>query len=117
MAFLDVREAYPTCRRAAMLERLYAKLAAAPGGSENHRPKLFSAVATMLRTENCRSKVVVDGAESAEYTVGHGLREGAVLSPVLGDRLPREIENSLYRYLSAISKLRLGILTERGEGS
>ena len=50
---------------------------------ENFRPKLFSAVATMLRTENCRSKVVVDGAESAEYTVGHGLREGAVLSPVL----------------------------------
>ena len=36
---------------------------------------------------------------------------------VMGDRLPREIENSLYRYLSAISKLRLGILTERGEGS
>merc|ERR1719359_661191 len=34
---------------------------------------------------------------------------------VMGDRLPREIENSLYRYLSAISKLRLGILTERGE--
>ena len=66
-----------------MLERLDAKLAAAPGGSENFRPKLFSAVATMLRTENYRSKVVVDGAESAEYTVGHGLREGAVLSPVL----------------------------------
>ena len=36
---------------------------------------------------------------------------------VMGDRLPREIENSLYRYLSAISKLRLGILTEQGEGS
>ena len=36
---------------------------------------------------------------------------------IMGDRLPREIENSLYRYLSAISKLRLGILTERGEGS
>jgi hypothetical protein len=66
-----------------MLERLYAKLAAAPGGSENFRPKLFSAVATMLRTENCRSKVVVDGAESAEYTEGHGLCEGPVLSPVL----------------------------------
>ena len=36
---------------------------------------------------------------------------------VMGDRLPREIENSFYRYLSAISKLRLGILTEQGEGS
>ena len=43
-----------------------------------------------------------------------------------GAELPREIENPLYRdpagrYLqviaSAISKLRLGILTEQGEGS
>ena len=29
---------------------------------------------------------------------------------VMGDKLPREIENPLYRYLIAISKLRLGIL-------
>ena len=41
---------------------------------------------------------------------------------VMGDKLPREIENSLYPpgrhgYLIAISKLRLGILTEQGEGS
>ena len=36
----------------------------------------------------------------------------------MGDKLPREIENPLYRYLIAmISKLRLGILTEQGEGS
>jgi len=41
VAFLDVRKAYPTCRRAAMLERLYAKLAAAPGGSETHILVLF----------------------------------------------------------------------------
>ena len=35
----------------------------------------------------------------------------------MGDKLPREpeIENPLYRYLIAISKLRLGILTEPGE--
>ena len=38
---------------------------------------------------------------------------------VMGDtvKLPRETENPLYRYLIAISKLRLGILTEQGEGS
>ena len=29
----------------------------------------------------------------------------------------RETENTVYRYLIAISKLRLGILTEQGEGS
>ena len=36
----------------------------------------------------------------------------------MGDKLPRarEIENSLYRYLIAISKLRLGILTEPEQG-
>ena len=33
----------------------------------------------------------------------------------MGDKLPREIENPLYRYLIAISKLRLGILTEQGK--
>ena len=27
--------------------------------------------------------MVIDGVESDEYTVGHGLREGAVLSPLL----------------------------------
>ena len=40
---------------------------------------------------------------------------------VMGDKLHpgREIqvENPLYRYFIAISKLRLGILTEQGEGS
>ena len=36
---------------------------------------------------------------------------------VMGDELPREIENPLYRSLIAISRLRLGILTEQGEGS
>ena len=35
---------------------------------------------------------------------------------VMGDKFPREIENPLYHYLTAISKLRLGIL-EQGEGS
>ena len=40
----------------------------------------------------------MDGAESAEYTVGHGLREGAVLSPVLYavfiDDIARRLEAS-----------------------
>ena len=31
--------------------------------------------------------------------------------------LPHETENAVYRYLIAISKLRLGILTEQGEGA
>ena len=35
----------------------------------------------------------------------------------MGEVLPRKTENTVYRYLTAISKLRLGILTEQGEGS
>ena len=81
IAYLDVRKAYPTCRRAAMLERLFAKLTG--GGDETRRPRVWTVIEKMLREENCRSKVVVDGVESDEYTVGHGLREGAVLSPLL----------------------------------
>ena len=33
----------------------------------------------------------------------------------MGDFLPRKTENMVYRYLIAISKLRLGILTEQRE--
>ena len=38
---------------------------------------------------------------------------------IMGDSdvLPHETENTVYRYLIAISKLRWGILTEQGEGS
>ena len=36
---------------------------------------------------------------------------------VMGDKLPREIENPLYRYLTAISKLRLGILPRTVNGT
>ena len=40
-----------------------------------------------------------------------------VHSKVSSSSLPRETENTVYGYLTAISKLRLGILTEQGEGS
>ena len=77
-AFWDVKKAYPTMRRAAMLGRLYDKI-----GDGRCCCRVWRVVERMLRAENCRSKIVVDGAESEEYTVGHGAREGAVLSPVL----------------------------------
>ena len=35
---------------------------------------------------------------------------------LMSDDLPHETENTVYRYLIAISRLRLGILTEQGEG-
>ena len=45
------------------------------------------------------------------------VRQVSAAEEIMGDKLPREIENPLYRYLIAISKLLLGILTEQGEGS
>jgi hypothetical protein len=80
-AFLDVRKAYPTTRRSAMLERLFEKLSRV--GDKTRRCRVWTVIENMLREENCKSRVVIDGRASAEYTVGHGLREGAVLSPVL----------------------------------
>ena len=62
----------------AMLARLYDKL-----GDGQTRCRVWTVIERMLREENCLSRVVVDGAESDEYAVGHGVREGAVLSPVL----------------------------------
>ena len=55
----------------------------------------------------------------------HPIARASGLSPeghcdffkLMRDDLPHETENTVYRYLSAISKLRLGILTEQGEGS
>ena len=66
-----------------MLGRLFDKLARAPGGSANSRPLIWSAIERMLREENCKSRILLDTVESSEYTVGHGLREGSVLSPIL----------------------------------
>ena len=44
---------------------------------------IWSAIERMLREENCKSLILLDTVESSEYTVGHGLREGSVLSPIL----------------------------------
>lgn len=94
-AFLDVRKAYPTTRRSAMLERLFEKLSRI--GDRNRRCRAWTVIENMLREDNCKSRVVVDGHVSAEYTVGHGLREGAVLSPILYavfiDEIVKELED------------------------
>ena len=50
------------------------------------------------------------------HPVARGLSLEGHCRFLMGDFLPRETENTVYRYLIAISKLRLGILTEQGEG-
>ena len=56
------------------------------------------------------------------HPVARGLSVEGHCRQLMGDVLPRKTENTVYRYLIqvtgtvAISKLRLGILTEQGEG-
>ena len=52
------------------------------------------------------------------HPVARGLSLEDHCSLLMGGVLPRETENTTVdRYLIAISKLRLGILTEQGEGA
>ena len=51
------------------------------------------------------------------HPIARGLSPEGHCDFLMGDVLPRETENTVYGYLTAISKLRLGILIEQGEGS
>ncbi len=51
------------------------------------------------------------------HPIARGLSPEGLCDVLMSDDLPHETENTMYRYLIAISRLRLGILTERGEGS
>ena len=54
------------------------------------------------------------------HPIARGLSPEGHCDFLMSDVLPRETENTVYGYLTALSKLRLGILTERpgqGEGS
>ena len=50
------------------------------------------------------------------HPIARGLSLEGHCSLLMGD-VPHETQNTVYRYLIAISKLRLGILTEQGECS
>ena len=54
--------------------------------------------------------------ETSRFPIARGLSLEGHCNFLMGDVLPHETENTVYRYLIAISKLRLGILTEQGEG-
>ena len=51
------------------------------------------------------------------HPIARGLSPEGLCDVLMSDDLPHETENTMYRYLIAISRLRLGILTEQGEGS
>ena len=51
------------------------------------------------------------------HPIARGLSPEGHCDFLMSDDLLHETENTVYRYLIAISRLRLGILTEQGEGS
>ena len=53
--------------------------------------------------------------ETSRFPIARGLSLEGHCNFLMGDVLPHETENTVYRYLIAISKLRLGILTEQGD--
>jgi len=84
VAFLDIRKAFPTTFRAAMLTRLHKLLSKLPGGLDQRKSKIWRIIHNMY--ENVFSFVRVDNdvvADSDEYEVSHGVREGSVLSPLI----------------------------------
>jgi hypothetical protein len=70
--FLDVRRAFPTMDRRAMLVRLYKK------GKVTGR--VWRILANMY--QSVHSQIWVGDAKGQQYEVGTGAREGSVLSPI-----------------------------------
>ena len=63
-----------------MLLKLHEKLSF--NGKRDSRSRFWNVIDTMYA--NCKSRVVIEGQESPEYTVNLGFsREGSVLSPIL----------------------------------
>ena len=72
VAFLDVRKAFPTTYRPAMLAKLHA------AGINGH---LFRAMAATY--DKVTSRIQIGGDISDDYPVEIGVREGSVLSPAI----------------------------------
>ena len=84
-AFIDIRKAYPTMYRPAMLTKL--KKAGING-------YLFRAVESMYHT--VESYIQVDDAASDKYQIETGLREGSVLSPILYSVFINDLLTEIY---------------------
>eukprot|EP00936_MAST-01D_sp_MAST-1D-sp1_P000488 g488.t1 len=72
VAFIDIRKAYPTVYRPALLTKLYK------AGIKGH---LFRAVEAMYH--KVQNRIYIGTQSSDPYDIEDGLREGSVLSPVL----------------------------------
>ena len=84
-AFIDIRKAYPTMYRPAMLTKLKK------AGIGGH---LFRAVASMYQT--VEGYIQVEDAASERYQIETGLREGSVLSPILYSIFINDLLTELY---------------------
>jgi len=85
VAFCDIKKAFPTCYRSAILTRLGDMLAKLPGAKQNRQPRIRRVVKQMYDNITTRIKVMgEDGPELSEsYDASQGVREGSGLSPIL----------------------------------
>ena len=72
MCFIDIKKAFPSVRRSSLLTAM-------------HRTGVQGPVWHFINEiyTNNTSRVVVGGVSSGGYTVANGVREGAILSPIL----------------------------------
>ena len=85
VSFLDVRKAYPTAYRAGIMAKLHAMLSKLPGGDCGRQTKIWRVIFKMYERVMSFVRISADSgtADSEEYEVRHGLREGSSLSPTL----------------------------------
>ena len=79
--FIEVKKAHPTVLRTAMMARLHTKLSETGSGAGNKCSRAWAFIDKMYK--HCSSRIVIDGHESDDYVVKHGLRGGSALSPIL----------------------------------
>ena len=84
VAFIDIRKAYPTVYRPALLYKLHKM------GVTGH---MYRAVEAMYH--KVQNQIHMAGASSDPYTIETGLREGSVLSPVLYTVFINDLLNKL----------------------
>ena len=85
MALLDVRKAYPTTYRPAIISKLNDMINKIPGAEANKQSRTWGVIREMYNSVISAIRATTNGedADSEDYRVDQSLREGSALSPLL----------------------------------
>ena len=85
VAFLDVRKAYPTTYRSTIMSKLNDMINKIPGAEANKQSRTWGVIREMYNSVISAIRATTNGedADSEEYRVDQGLREGSALSPLV----------------------------------